>query len=110
MTERLRFYADEHVPQAVANGLRQRGVEVLTVAEADLLGASDEEHLAFARQEGRVLYTQDADFLRLHASGAQHAGIVYAPQQTSVGDAIRGLLLVAEMLGADDMKGHVEFL
>lgn len=110
MSERVRFYADEHVSRAVVNGLRQRGVDVLTVSEAGLLGKSDEDQLAFARREGRVLYTQDADFLRLHSSGTDHAGIVYAPQSTPIGDAIRGLVLVAELLGVNDMKGHVEFL
>ncbi len=31
MTE-IRFYTDEHVPKAVVRGLRQRGVDVVTVA------------------------------------------------------------------------------
>lgn len=54
MADRVKFYTDEHVSKAVVNGLRQRGVDVLTVAEAGMLGASDEEHLAFARREERV--------------------------------------------------------
>ena len=66
----IRFYTDEHVARAVVRGLRQRGVDVLTVPEADLLGASDDEHLRRARAEGRVVFTQDEDFLRLHAAGA----------------------------------------
>jgi len=106
----IRFYTDEHVSKAVINGLRQRGVDVLTVAEANLLGATDAEHLERARSEGRVTFTQDDDFLRLHASGVDHAGIVYAPQGTPVGDIIRGLMLVRQVLIADEMIGHVEFL
>ncbi|MCS6831915.1 MAG: hypothetical protein NZ749_14915 [bacterium] len=35
-------------------GLRRRGVDVSTASERALLGASDEEHLQFALQEGRV--------------------------------------------------------
>ena len=31
MRERIRIYTDEHVPRAVVRGLRQRGVDVLTV-------------------------------------------------------------------------------
>ncbi len=34
----IRFYTDEHISRAVVHGLRQRGVDVLTVAEAGLLG------------------------------------------------------------------------
>jgi predicted nuclease of predicted toxin-antitoxin system len=62
----IRFYMDEHVPTAVTVGLRLRDVNVLTAQEADMLAASDREHLALAVREGRVLFTQDADFLRLH--------------------------------------------
>jgi len=80
VAERIRLYTDEHVPKAVTRGLRERGVDVLTVSEAGMLGASDQGHLAPARQEGRVLFTQDADFLRLHTSGVGHSGIVYARQ------------------------------
>jgi hypothetical protein len=73
-------------------------------------GASDEDHLSLAQREGRVIFTQDADFLRLHGAGAAHAGIAYAPQGTRVGSVVQGLLLIHQLLDADDMRGHVEFL
>ncbi len=110
MGQKIRFYADEHVAKAVVRGLRQRGVDVLTVSEAGTLSVSDEEHVQRARAEGRVIFTQDDDFLRLHAAGADHAGIVYAPQQTSIGDIIRGLMLVYQVLDMEEMLGHVEYL
>jgi uncharacterized protein with PIN domain len=53
--EAIRFYTDEHVPRAVVGGLRQRGIDVLSVAEANMLGADDEALLAFALAEGRVI-------------------------------------------------------
>jgi len=106
----IRYYTDEHVARAVVNGLRQRGVNVLTVIEAGLHGAEDEEHLARARSEGRTVFTQDDDFLRLHAAGIEHAGIVYAPQGTPIGDIIRGLMLIYQVLEAEDMEGNVEYL
>ena len=110
MSEKIRFYTDEHVGKAVIKGLRQRGVDVLTVPEADLLGASDEEHLELAREEKWVIFTQDDDFLALAAAGRRHAGIVYAPQGTSIGQIIRGLMLVHDVLELDEMENHVEFL
>lgn len=110
MAERIGFYTDEHVPKAVARGLRERGVDVLTVAEAGMLGASDGEHLALARREERVLFTRDADFLRLHAAGVHHARIVYAHRQEPIGEVIRVLMLVHEVLEPDEMKGNVEFV
>ena len=106
----IKLYLDEHVSRAVAKGLRQRGVDALTVPEAGLIGASDEEHLARAFREGRVIFTQDDDFLRLAARGYRHTGIVYARQQTPVGEVIRGLLLICQVLDAEEMVGHIGFL
>ena len=106
----IRFYADEHVARAVADGLRPRRVDVLSVQEAGLAGADDREHIAFALAEGRVIFTQDGDFLRLAARGSPHAGIVYAPQRTSAGHIIRGLMLIHQVLSAEDMVGVVEYI
>lgn len=105
----IRFYTDENVSRAVINGLRQRDVDILSVPEADMLEASDEEHLTFAFEKGRVIFTHDDDFLRL-AFEKEHAGIVYSSQQTSVGDIIRGLMLIYEVLEPADMQNQVEFL
>jgi len=58
----IKFYMDEHVPQAVSQGLRRRGVDVLTTREAGLLSVSDEGHLKFATDTARVIFTQDAGF------------------------------------------------
>jgi hypothetical protein len=106
----IRYYTDEHVTSAVIRGLRQRGIDVLSVPEAGMMGATDEAHLTFAFAQGRVIFTQDTDFLRLAASGAVHAGVVYAPQSTSIGDIIRGLLLIYQVLETEDMIGKIEYL
>jgi hypothetical protein len=105
----VKFYTDEHVAKAVVRGMRARGVDVLTAVEAGMLGATDEGHLQFALEGNRVVFTQDNDFLRLHAAGAVHAGVAYAPQGTSIGDIIRGLMLIYQVLDADDMRGHLEY-
>ncbi len=101
---------DEHVHSAVSQGLRRRGVDVLTTQEAGLLSVSDEEHLKFAAEAGCVIFTQDADFLRLHAAGFSHHGIVYAPQQTPISNIVRGLMLIFDLYSLEDMINHVEFL
>jgi predicted nuclease of predicted toxin-antitoxin system len=106
----VRFYADEHIPKAVIRGLRQRGIDILGVADAALMGAGDIAHLRRAHGERRVIVTQDDDFLRLAAAGEPHAGIVYAPQHTSVSALIQGLLLIHRVLDADEMADHIEFL
>lgn len=104
------YYTDEHVANAVIRGLRQRGIDVLSVPEAGMMGATDEAHLVFAFERRRVLFTQDTDFLRLAATGIDHAGVVYATQTTSIGDIIRGLFLIYQVLEAEDMLGKIEYL
>jgi uncharacterized protein with PIN domain len=106
----IKFYMDEHVPAAVTAGLRKRGVNVLTAQGAGMVEATDKEHLILATNQGRVIFTQDADFLRLHATGIEHAGIAYAPQQTPVGPLVRGLMLIYQVLEPEDMYNHVEFV
>ncbi|MGH2614505.1 MAG: DUF5615 family PIN-like protein, partial [Thermomicrobiales bacterium] len=101
MAEAIKFSMDEHVLRAVSEGLRRRGVDVLRAQEAGLLEADDERHLATALSEGHVIFTQDADFLRLHATGRPHGGIVYASQQTPIGTIIRGLMLIHDVLTPD---------
>jgi hypothetical protein len=110
MAERIRFYADEHVPAAIIAGVRRRGGDIVTVQEAGLRGADDESQLAYAVNTGRVILTQDADFLRLDAGGHAHLGIVYAGSHLSIGDIIRGLMLLHELFAPEEMANQVEFL
>jgi predicted homoserine dehydrogenase-like protein len=106
----IRFYLDEHIAQSVVAGLERRGVDAITTDEAGIRGASDEEQLAHATQQQRVIVTKDDDFLRLHAQGVQHNGIVFVPGQASIGAIIRGLNLIHLVLNTDEMRNHVEFL
>lgn len=73
---RIRFHLDENVDRAVAEGLERRGIGV-TTTQAGLLGVPDEAQLEFATARGRVLFTHDADLLRLNQAGARHSGIAY---------------------------------
>jgi hypothetical protein len=110
MSEVVRYYLDEHVAHAVANGLAQRGVDAITASAANMLQVPDIEHLVFAASQNRTIFSQDADFLRLHAAGHQHAGIVYAHQQTPIGDIVSGLMMIFDVMSAEEMRNHIEFL
>jgi predicted nuclease of predicted toxin-antitoxin system len=78
------FLFDQHVPVAVSNGLRLREVNVLTAFEDGSSALEDEALLARATALGRVLVTQDEDFLGIaiewQRDGRDFAGIVYAHQ------------------------------
>jgi uncharacterized protein DUF5615 len=110
VSDSIRWYMDEHVPLAVTQGLRRLGIDVLTSQEAGMLGAEDVDHLAYALSAGRAVFTQDADFLRLHAAGALHAGIVYVPQQTPIGTMVRGLEEVVTLISTAEIVQRVIFL
>jgi predicted nuclease of predicted toxin-antitoxin system len=71
----MRFHLDEHINPAVAEGLRRRGIDVTTAADAGLLGKSDSEHMEFARRSVRVMVSGDADFLALSNAGVEHSGL-----------------------------------
>jgi predicted nuclease of predicted toxin-antitoxin system len=111
MARTIRFHLDEHVDFAVAVGLRRRGIDVTTSAEAGLLGADDIDHVNFAELHGRIIFTNDHDFLRIHSESTQHPGIVYCHQQSrSIGQIIRGLELIWDVLEPAEMRNQVEYL
>jgi predicted nuclease of predicted toxin-antitoxin system len=102
---------DQHIPAAVTQGLRQRGVDVLTAQDADRCGVSDAEQLQFANADERVTVTFDPDYLALHAGGVQHAGIAWCEaRKYTVRQLLRALVLVRAVLHGDDMRNHVEYL
>ena len=105
------FHLDEYIPPALANALRNRGIDVTTTADAGLMGTEDREHLAFAVNAARVVVTQDVDFLRLHAEGVPHAGIAYwRPRARSLGEVLRRLVLINAAFSPEEMKNRVDYL
>ncbi len=88
---KLRFYLDESVNIAVVDGLRRRGIDVISAKDAGNLGLSDEEQIKYTKANNFVVVTHDADFLSL-AMYTEHKGIVFVHQQKySIGDLIRNL-------------------
>jgi hypothetical protein len=107
----IRYHLDEHVDPAVAEGLRQRGVDVTTTLGARLAGASDEDQLAFAVAQGRVFVTRDRHFLVLHSRGVAHAGIAFwHSKRRNVGQLVLDLVLLRRAATAEETRGRVEYL
>jgi predicted nuclease of predicted toxin-antitoxin system len=96
----LPSYADVHVPYPIVQGLRMRGMHVVTAQDRGHHQAHDGVLLSQALQEHRVMLTCDHDFLRLAASlsrqGEPFAPIYFWPQQArSIGEMIRRILAEA---------------
>lgn len=111
----VRIYTNESVPVAVAAGLQRRGVEAFSARDTGNLGLSDEAQFAYATAQGMVLFTHDTDFIQLAhqrtAAGQDHGGIIYVHQNNlSIGDCIRRLKEIADILEPADLRNHIEFL
>ncbi len=113
----VRLYVDEDAGEnAVVEGLRARGVDLLTTIEAGQCGATDPEQLAFAVKQGRTIYTFNVgDFARLHqqylSEGTDHFGIIVVPdQRCSIGAKVRRLAGFIRQVTAQEMINHMEYL
>jgi hypothetical protein len=71
MAEKIKFHLDENVRNAIAEGLRRRGIDLTTTPEQSLNCSQGNK---------------------------------------SIGEIIRGLILIWELLEPSDMFGKVEFL
>ena len=94
---KARFLIDESVGMEVARWIRDRGWNVCYVDDVGLLGRSDEEVLAFAWKEQRILLTHDFDFLDdSRFPFNRNPGLVVLPRATDsrlgLADAIDGVL------------------
>jgi hypothetical protein len=114
---KIRLYLEEDsMSHALVRGLRARGAEVVTALEEGMIERDDEEHLKFAANIGRVLYSFNvADFYSLHSrylsEGKEHAGLILTRQQQfTVGEQLRRLLRLIAKIPAEEMKNRVEFL
>jgi predicted nuclease of predicted toxin-antitoxin system len=107
----IKFHLDEPVANAIAEGLRRRGIDVTTTPQMGMKGLPDEDQLAFARSQDRVIFTQDDDFLKLHSQQIAHCGIIYChPATRTIGEILRSLVLIWEVLTPEDMENHLEFI
>jgi predicted nuclease of predicted toxin-antitoxin system len=72
----MRFLADESCDYAVIRALRDGGHDVVAVAEV-ARGTTDPEVVALARNEHRILLTEDKDFgWYVYAAGEGGVGVV----------------------------------
>ncbi len=109
ITERINFHLD--VSNAIALGLRRRGIDVTTTPEVGLIVVSDREQIAFALSGNPILITHNDDYVILHGGGMNHAGINYCDQKRrSICDILNTLVLIGEILEPKDMKNQLKFL
>ena len=111
----LSFYMDHHVHRSITEGLRRRGIDVITASEDGREEADDEELLECATALDRILVSQDDDVLKIatrwQRTSREFAGVSYAIQQhIDIGGTIEYLELIAHLKTADEMRNSIEYL
>jgi len=99
----MRLFADECVYSTTVNLLRSWGQDTKTAQEVGLAGKPDEEILAFAIAQKRVLITIDMDFSNIrHYLPESHTGIIVMKIRPRVADRVHAVL--QQLLNSIDEK------
>ena len=109
------LYMDVHVPMAITEQLRRRGVDVVTAIEDGAATLEDDELLARASELGRVLFTQDIRFKALaedwQREGKAFGGLIFGHQlRGTIGQFVKDLDLIAQASAPDEWRSVVEHL
>ncbi|MCA1613179.1 MAG: DUF5615 family PIN-like protein [Acidobacteria bacterium] len=111
----VKLYMDVHVRRAVTNGLRLRGVDVLTAQEDGARELDDPALLERATTLGRVLFTQDdrpvESSRKAGADREAFGGVIYAHQlNITVGRCVDDLELIAKVSEPDEWANRLPYL
>lgn len=106
---------DVHVRWAITDGLRRRGVDVLTAQQDGAARLDDSPLLDRVTELGRVLFSQDEDLLqeasRRQSANEPFSGVIYSHQlRITIGQAIRDLELIAKVFELEDITNRVEYI
>ncbi|MEX2236325.1 MAG: DUF5615 family PIN-like protein [Dehalococcoidia bacterium] len=109
----IRLYLDEDVLPGAAQVLRRRGFDVTSAQELGNLQWTDEERLAWATAEGRVILSfnfRDFQtlFRRWHQAARHHSGILISYRQyprRELGEFARRAQVLLDALGDDGFSG-----
>ena len=113
----LRLATDEDFNNRIVRGLlrRQPDLDILRIQDAGLAGRDDEEVLAWAASEGRILITHDVTTMKQTAYDRIAAGLPMTrvfeiSREVSIGTALEELLLLILYSDQDEWQGQVRFL
>ena len=113
----LRLATDEDFNNRIVRGLlrRQPDLDILRVQDAGLAGKHDDEVLAWAASEGRILLTHDVTTMKRAAddriaAGLPMPGVFEISQAVSISSALDDILLLVLCSDQEEWQGQVRFL
>jgi hypothetical protein len=109
------LYMDVHIPQAITDQLRHRGIDVLTAIEDAANQLPDDQLLERATQLNRVLFTQDIRFRVLaeqwQKQGKAFSGLIFGHQMGgTIGQFVQDLELIAQASAPEEWQNTVEYI
>jgi hypothetical protein len=110
----LRLASDADVHGEIIRGLRRRlpNIDLVRVQDALPEGTPDTEVLAWAAAEKRILITNDRNTMvgcayQRAAAEEPVLGLIATTNEQSIGLAINDILLIAEYMPEDEIRGQV---
>lgn len=109
------LYMDVHVPHAITEQLRLRGVDVLAATEEGTNQLPDAQLLETASSLRRVLFTHDHRFRAMveqrQREGHSFAGLVFGPAEgASIGQYVRDLEVIAKASEPEEWQSRIMYL
>ena len=112
----IRYQADTDLNQIIVSAVVRRvpAIDFRTATTAGLAGLKDQEVLAVAARDGRLLVSHDqttmprhfAEFIRSHRS----PGLIVVPQHVPLGEAVGDLILIWTVTQSDEWTNRIVFL
>ena len=112
----IRFQADADLNQIIVSAVLRRvpTIDFRTATAAGLAGLADQEVLARAAHDGRILVTHDLATMPEHfgefVKSRRSPGLIVVPQHLPVGQAADDLILIWTVTEADEWIDRVVFL
>lgn len=110
---KIRFQADADLDEDIVSGLRRRepGVDFRTASEAGLQGLNDQQVLAQAAAQGRLLVSHDRKTMPRHFAHfivrESSPGLLIISQRTTAMVAIEELLLIWTASEAEEWTNRI---
>jgi predicted nuclease of predicted toxin-antitoxin system len=111
----IQIYIDVNVPLGITNGLRLRGIDVLTAQEDGFRRKADPLVLDRCTELHRILFTRDRDFIgivnAMFLEGRPFAGVFFAYSKTTpYARLIDDLALIAEATEWKEWLNRLEII
>lgn len=113
---KIRFQGDYDLKRAIIIGVKRRQpeIEFQNAEDGNLRGVDDQNVLAFAAREGRILVSHDHSTMPIHfanfISNQDSPGLILIEQRLPVKDAIEEILLIWEASEAEEWTNRLEFI